>query len=487
MHRSAFLSVPAGRLARAATAVAGLALAVAVIPAGLASAAPAALPAGCTQSGATVTCSYGYTGAEQTFTVPAGITAVQVDAIGAAGGAYSQPGGEGAKVTGTLGGLSGGQVLYVEVGQQPDTASTPEGVEATAFNGGGAPGFGSGSGGGGGASDVRDISRAAAGSLASRLIVAGGGGGHSGIVGIIVPAANAGEDAQPATVTYVAGQGGFAGTQTAGGAGGQSADDCFMTASGSPGSLGQGGNGVEADPSSGGGGGGLYGGGGGGGGSGDACGDEGAAAGGGGGGSSLVPAGGAQTLTGSPASVTISYTVPGGTGPGPAITLSSSASPSVAGHPVTYTATVSPAPDGGTVAFTDNGSPLARCTAVPVAGSTARCATTPRSTGAHNITAAYSRTATSTASTSPTVTQVVTKTPCASLAGCNLSRLNLTGARLAGANLSRANLSKADLTGADLAGATVTRTNFNKVTWSSTTCPDGTSSNNDGGTCAGHL
>jgi hypothetical protein len=30
-------------------------------------------------------------------------------------------------------------------------------------------------------------------------------------------------------------------------------------------------------------------------------------------------------------------------------------------------------------------------------------------------------------------------------------------------------------------------TNFNKVTWSNTTCPDSTNSNADGGTCAGHL
>jgi Bacterial Ig-like domain (group 3) len=90
-----------------------------------------------------------------------------------------------------------------------------------------------------------------------------------------------------------------------------------------------------------------------------------------------------------------SYTALGVGGPGTTTTLSSPARPSVAGHPVTYTATVSPAPGGGTVAFTDNGSLIARCTAVPVQGGTARCATTPRTTGAHNITAAYSGTAAS--------------------------------------------------------------------------------------------
>jgi hypothetical protein len=311
MYRSKFLSAHTVRLASAVPIAAGLALAAAVIPAGMASAAPAALPANCTQSGATVTCSYGYTGAEQDFTVPAGITSVQVDAIGAAGGANGGgwPGGQGAKVTGTLGGLSGGQVLYVEVGQAPDTATTPFGKAPTAFNGGGAPGFGQGSGGGGGATDVRTISRAASGSLASRLIVAGGGGGNADALGKGLPPANAGENAQPATAGVYVGQGGFAGTQTAGGAGGQrgtGATGC-MGNPGGAGSLGQGGHGADGGPSSGGGGG-LYGGGGGG--APADCGDDDAVAGGGGGGSSLVPAGGSQTLTSSPASVTLTYTQP---------------------------------------------------------------------------------------------------------------------------------------------------------------------------------
>jgi len=110
MHRPAFLSWPAGRLALAAPLAAGLALAAAVIPAGMASAAPTTLPSNCAQSGTTVTCSYGYTGGEQTFTVPAGITSVHVTAIGAAGAANynGAPGGESAQVTGTLGGLSAG-------------------------------------------------------------------------------------------------------------------------------------------------------------------------------------------------------------------------------------------------------------------------------------------------------------------------------------------------------------------------------------------
>ena len=49
MNRPAFLSFPAPRrLARGAPLTAGLALAAAVIPAGMASAAPATLPTNCT-------------------------------------------------------------------------------------------------------------------------------------------------------------------------------------------------------------------------------------------------------------------------------------------------------------------------------------------------------------------------------------------------------------------------------------------------------
>jgi hypothetical protein len=198
--------------------------------------------------------------------------------------------------------------------------------------------------------------------------------------------------------------------------------------------------------------------------------------------------------------------------PPPAVTtttLTSSADPSVAGQQVTYTATVSPAPSGGTVSFTDNVSPIGGCGTQPVDPSTgtATCATTPGTAGAHNIVAAYTGTTGFAASTSPVLTQVVTSTPCSSLAGCNLRGLNLTGAQLAGAdlsganlngadlsgadlsgaNLSGANLNKANLTGANLSGANVTGANFNKVIWSNTTCPDGTSSDADGGTCTSNL
>jgi uncharacterized protein YjbI with pentapeptide repeats len=60
-----------------------------------------------------------------------------------------------------------------------------------------------------------------------------------------------------------------------------------------------------------------------------------------------------------------------------------------------------------------------------------------------------------------------------------LSYANLQDANLHGADLTGANLTGADLTGANLHGADLTG-----VIWSNTTCPDGTNSNNDGGTCA---
>jgi phospholipase C len=75
----------------------------------------------------------------------------------------------------------------------------------------------------------------------------------------------------------------------------------------------------------------------------------------------------------------------------------------------------------------------------------------------------------------------------AQLQGANLSGADLNGASLRNARLQGANLGGADLTGADLRGAKLGGANVNGVTWSNTTCPDGTSSSSDGGSCAGHL
>jgi hypothetical protein len=75
----------------------------------------------------------------------------------------------------------------------------------------------------------------------------------------------------------------------------------------------------------------------------------------------------------------------------------------------------------------------------------------------------------------------------ANLTGANLQSADLTGANLQGANLHSANLLSAVLKGANLLGANLTGANLNGVVWGNTTCPDGTSSNAHGGTCAGHL
>ena len=85
-----------------------------------------------------------YTGSAQSWTVPSGVTSVQVDARGAqGGGAY---GGLGSRVVAVLA-VTPGELLKVYVGGQPG------GNNATGFNGGASGGeFADG---GGDASDVR--------------------------------------------------------------------------------------------------------------------------------------------------------------------------------------------------------------------------------------------------------------------------------------------------------------------------------------------
>ncbi len=69
------------------------------------------------------------------------------------------------------------------------------------------------------------------------------------------------------------------------------------------------------------------------------------------------------------------------------------------------------------------------------------------------------------------------------LADCTFTGANLTDAALTGADLAGSNLTSTDLTGANLTGA-----NLTGVTWSDTTCPDGTNSGKGAGaTCIGHL
>ncbi|MFF4580174.1 hypothetical protein [Streptomyces sp. NPDC001389] len=248
-------------------------------------AAPATAAGTCVQSGNLVTCTFNYTGAADSFTVPAGVTQVGFDAKGASGGAGSSlfnPGGTGAagaEVTGTLA-VTPGQTLQVNVGGAGTNGALggASGVPGTGgFNGGangGATRDGQNTGGGGGgASDIRTGTF----DLASRQVTAAGGGAGGG-------AGQAGSGGAGGA----GGQSGADGTAGAGGggAGGGGATPTTPGAAGgngAAGTLGAGGVGGLALQGGGGGGGGVYGGGGGGGAF--------NSAGGGGGGSSAAPAG----------------------------------------------------------------------------------------------------------------------------------------------------------------------------------------------------
>jgi len=280
--------------------------------------------------------SFSFTGGEQTFTVPAGVTEVTVVATGASGGAGADSGvlggaggvgGLGAQVTSTLS-VTPGEVLYVEVGSGGGTGLT-------------------GGGGGGGASDVRTCSitattcpGGASSSSSSRLVVAaGGGGGGAGFDSLAGGAGGAaGAGGQPGGVSNggSAGGGGAAGSASSGGNGG--AAGASPASAGGAGTFGEGGDGGNGGVGGGGGGGGYYGGGGGGGGG--QVPDFGAA-GGGGGGSSFGPTGSAVTMASTAtASVVISYTP---VDVAPAITSPATAT-FTAGQASTYTVTATGTP-----------------------------------------------------------------------------------------------------------------------------------------------
>lgn len=80
-----------------------------------------------------------------------------------------------------------------------------------------------------------------------------------------------------------------------------------------------------------------------------------------------------------------------------------------------------------------------------------------------------------------------TSLPRVALRGVNLTGANLTGANFTGVDLTDATLTGANLTGADLRGADLTDADLSDVMWDNTTCPDGTNSDNVGGSCENHL
>jgi hypothetical protein len=303
-----------GRWRRALAPVAAVGALLAVVVALTSSGSAAAAPSACLTGSA----SFVYTGNEQCYTVPAGVTSVHVTAHGAAGGAAVSPGGNGALASGNVA-VTPGETIYVEVGGTGSAGGTS--TATPAFNGGGSAfsNFGlDNGGGGGGASDVRTTSCAAtcvsggdATSLGSRLVMAGGGGGAggNGNVGTGGAGGAAGTDNSGGAQAGGAGtaaDGGGPGTQSAGGTGGvqTSGSGVGSGTTGADGALGAGGRGgqsttINVTAFGGGGGGGDFGGGGGG-----AVG-FGGSAGGGGGGSSHGPAGTTFSSVSGAASVTI--------------------------------------------------------------------------------------------------------------------------------------------------------------------------------------
>ncbi len=223
---------------------------------------------------------FNFTGAAQTFVVPADVNAITIQAYGAEGSDANNLfgiGGQGGLSIGTLA-VVPGQTLHVYVGGQATSSG--------GFNGGGAGGTAAisvfNAGGGGGASDVRT----GAGTLADRVIVAGGGGGGgSGSANSGVDNAGGGGGSYSGSAGGMGfsggADGGDGGTQIGGGPGGTG----LFGPNGIPGALGLGGAGgsVNTQSPGGGGGGGYYGGGGGGG-----SGLPGSPGGGGGGGSSYI-------------------------------------------------------------------------------------------------------------------------------------------------------------------------------------------------------
>ncbi len=218
------------------------------------------------------TARFASTGAEQTFTVPVGVTSLRVTAVGGRGGGT---GGFGALVFATLP-VVPGQVLHVEVGGNGIAGAVEDSgvirIGRGGFNGGADGGTGSGlirtGDGGGGATDVRASSRTQPSSLGTRLVVAagGGGGGNDG-----TPGGSAGASGATGVVgrgTCSGGGGGGPGTATAGGSGGTlgtiGPGRTPSGTAGRDGQLGQGGTGEGGQfGGGGGGGGGLHGGGGG--------------------------------------------------------------------------------------------------------------------------------------------------------------------------------------------------------------------------------
>ena len=343
------------------------------------------------QAGFTACAQFSYSGGDQTFVAPAGITSLNVKAWGAGGGGavsnvYGNGSAGGGYATGNLA-VAAGSSLTVVVGGGGSAAATSAAAGNSAYGGGGAGSSATGAtplvgGGGGGRSAVQLTSteRLTAGGGGGGVVdqayntfpVAGAGGGMTGLAGSNYALAGCGA---------AVGSGGQGGTQSAGGAGGVSVETARNGSAGTALQGGAGGTGVPFASSTGnsgggGGGGGYNGGGGGNGDSNFTCGSQTA----GGGGSSYtgaltgasttpgagsvagnagdsvylagVGAGGAQGAAGGNGLVVIQYNVP------PVITSSMTASANpllggVSGQYYTLVVNVATAPTTAPIGISD--------------------------------------------------------------------------------------------------------------------------------------
>jgi hypothetical protein len=219
--------------------------------------------AGATQASAATVKRFAFTGGQQFFAVPDGVTSLHVVAIGGRGGTgaanTTSPGGFGGVATADVK-VTPGAILLVNVGGNGASPGNGSGG-AGGYNGGGAGGtsgdipIGKGGGGGGGLSEIRD----AATPLNSVVVAAAGGGGSGG--------GTAGGAGGPAAVSGINGGAGGLGAGAGGGAPGTGATGTVPGTGGGAGLFGVGGAGqnsanLVAAGSAGGGGGGLQGGGG---------------------------------------------------------------------------------------------------------------------------------------------------------------------------------------------------------------------------------
>lgn len=194
---------------------------------------------------------FNYTGSVQTFTVPAGVTSIEVEMAGAQGGNYnfSASGGLGAVIKSSIA-VTPGQVLSLYVGEQPSsiTGGWPNGGNGYNSSYGRA---------GGGSSDIRIGGTA----LSNRVMVAGAGGGNGWNCGD--------EKGGDAGLQNTAGNGLYCSSYNSSYAGGGASQSSigvgssYWNSSSTQGAIGQGGHAYSGGNYAGGGGGGYFGGGGG--------------------------------------------------------------------------------------------------------------------------------------------------------------------------------------------------------------------------------